>query len=105
MGPVQVARDMVEFKTRVELYGPLLRHEIMRRDRELGKRKAASCTPKDDAATILRGSVNSGLQDAEAHLIAVRDIMTAVFEKVLFGGRGGTYPSDVSVRRMNFTIP
>ena len=41
MGPVRVARDVIEFKTRVELNGPLLRNEIMRRDRELGKRKAS----------------------------------------------------------------
>lgn len=73
MGPVRVARDMVEFKTRVELYGPLGRPgEIMRRNRKLGERKASTCTPEDDSATMLRRSVDSGLQDAEAHLIAVR---------------------------------
>lgn len=72
MRPVRVARDVVEFKTRVELYGPLQRLEIMRRNRELGERNAPPCTPEDDAATILRRSVDPGLQDAEAHLIAVR---------------------------------
>jgi hypothetical protein len=72
MGPVRVARDVVEFKTRVELDCPLRCLEIMRRDRELGKRKAPQCAPEDDAATILRRSVYPGLQDAEAYLIAVR---------------------------------
>ena len=41
MGPVRVACDVVEFKTRVELNAPLLRIEIMCRNRELGKRKAS----------------------------------------------------------------
>jgi hypothetical protein len=72
MRPVRVARDMVEFKTRVELYGPLGRPEIVRRNWELGERKAPPCTPEDDATTMLRRSVDPGLQDAEAHLIAVR---------------------------------
>jgi hypothetical protein len=61
MRPVRVARDMVESKTRVELYSPLIRPEIMRRDRELGERKAPACTPEDDAATILGRSVDPGL--------------------------------------------
>jgi hypothetical protein len=73
MGPVRVSHDVVDFKTRVELSGPKLRIEIMRRDRELGKRKASPCAPEDDAATILRRSVDPGLQDVEAHLIAVHD--------------------------------
>ena len=71
MRPVRVARDMVEFKTRVELYDPLRRVEIMRWNREFGERKATPCTPEDDTATILRRSVDPGLQDAKAHLIAV----------------------------------
>jgi hypothetical protein len=70
MRPVRVAPDMVEFKARVELYSPLRRPKIMHRNRELGERKAPPCTPEDDAATILRGSVDPGLQDAEADLIA-----------------------------------
>ena len=73
MRPVRVPRDMVEFKTRVELYGPLRRLEIMRRNWELGKRKAPQRAPEDDAAAMLRRSVDSSLQDAEAHLIAVHD--------------------------------
>ena len=78
MRSIRVARDMVEFKTRVELYGPLIRHEIMRRDWELGERKAPASTPEDDAATMLRRSVDPGLQDAEAYLIPVRDITIVV---------------------------
>ena len=54
MGHARVARDVVEFKTRVELNGPLPRLKIMRWDRELRKRNAPPCAPEDDAATILR---------------------------------------------------
>ena len=53
MRPVRVPRDMVEFKTRVELYGPLRRLEIMRRNWELGERKAPQRAPEDDAAAML----------------------------------------------------
>jgi hypothetical protein len=50
----------------------------MRRNRELGEWKAPPCSPEDDAATILRRSVDPGLEDAESHLIAIRDITIAV---------------------------
>lgn len=69
--PVRVARDVLEFQTRVELHGPLRRLEIMRRDRELGKREAPPRAPENDAASILRRPVDPGLQDAEAHLVPV----------------------------------
>jgi hypothetical protein len=72
MGPVRVTCDVVEFKTCVKLNGPLRRLEIVHRNRELGKRKTPLCTPEDDAATILRRSIDPGLQDTEAHLIAVQ---------------------------------
>jgi hypothetical protein len=91
MRPVRVARDIVEFQT-VELYGPLRQLETMRRNRELGARNAPPCTPGDDATTRLRRSVDPGLQDAEARLIAaqfVRDhesVLSQNFEQVLFGG-------------------
>jgi hypothetical protein len=116
MRPVRVARDMVESQTRVELYGPLRRLETMRRNRELGERDATPSTPEDDAATILRRTVGPGLQDAEARLIAVQQFavresttISSVFERnfLVFaqGREWWTYPSDVSVRRIYFTIP
>lgn len=71
MGPVWVTRNMLEFETRVELNGPLACLEIMRRDRELGKRETQSRAPEDDAATVLRRPVSSRLEDVEADLIPV----------------------------------
>jgi hypothetical protein len=58
----------------------------------LGRGNAPPCTPEDDAMAILRRSVDPGLQDAEARLIAVQfvrddeSILSRNFEQVLFWG-------------------
>jgi len=85
MGPVRVARDVVELETRVELHDPLRRLKVVRRDRELGERNAAARAPEDDAAATLRRAVDSGLQDAEAHLIPVAITAHARFSVVRWG--------------------
>lgn len=118
MGPVRVARDVVELETCVKLYRPLLRLRVVRRDRELGERNAAPGAPEDDAAATLRRAEDCGLQNAEAHLIPVsRSRHTCVSARLSIAPRGGggagwvgmwenaTYPSDVSARRMNLTTP
>ena len=89
MGPVRVARDVVELETRVKLHRPLRRLKVVRRDRELGERNAAPRAPEDDAAATLRRAVDSGLQDAEAHLIPVAITAHARFSKVVRWARGG----------------
>ena len=85
MGPVWVARDVVELETRVELHDPLRRLKVVCRDRELGERNAAARAPEDDAAATLRRAVDSGLQDAEAHLIPVAITAHARFSMVRWG--------------------
>lgn len=89
MGPVRVARDVVELETGVKLHGPLRRLKVVRRDRELGERNAAARAPEDDAAATLRRAVDPGLQDAEAHLIPVAITAHARFSMVRCGVAGG----------------
>jgi hypothetical protein len=90
MGHVRVAPDVVQLEARVELYGPLTRLKVVRRNRELGEGNAAACTPEDDPAAALRRAVDPGLQHAEAHLIPVpphRGRCTRMFQGKCVGGR------------------
>jgi hypothetical protein len=110
MGPVRVARDVIEFETGVELYGPLRRLKVVRWDWELGEGNAAPRTPEDDATAALRRAIDSGLQHTEAHLVPVTIVARAhvsgrVRRRVERQKENTTYPRDVSVRRMNLTTP
>ena len=97
MGPVRVARDVVELETRIKLHGPLRRLKVVSRDWELWERNAAPRAPEDDAAATLRRAVDPGLQDAEAHLIPVAITAHGRFSKVRWwcgrlGWAGGKMP-------------
>jgi len=98
MGPVRVTRDVLELQTRIKLYGPLHRLEIMRRDRELGKWEASPCAPEDDAATMLRRPVHPSLQHAEAHLIPGHTRLRPRLRRLHAEGREGKTETDVPER-------